>query len=346
VASDGPLPFEVSFDRLETGIDEYVKRVFTALESDFLIMPRGVGFVAFDSFIEGYRAIHNATEGFKRMDVDRLFQAVRRVPMGLVVLRAVLGLSPPEWSDVATLTTGVRIGQGFARTLDRAIRKDPEAEIGHTPLQEERIRALVQAACGMLEKPAPKVGEDRIHRLDKIDSVQGQESLVAVASKGVDYPALLYERFLGRPFASHRDSVSEIVGGALEDKIERQLVASGIPFFRTKRAEALAGWEQNPDFFCPSPTTPIAVIEAKMTQDDGTARDKAARVLRLAEMRNSRERKGQPGFDVIACIAGRGFGVRKSDMKSLLLATRGLVFTLSQIEQLSTHTKLRQYTMA
>lgn len=306
MASDGPLPFEVSFDRLETGIDEYVKRVFTALESDFLIMPRGVGFVVFDSFIEGYRAIHDATEGFKRMDGDRLFQAVRRVPMGLVVLRAVLGLSPPEWSDVATLTTGVRIGQGFARTLDRAIRKDPEAEIGHTPLQEERIRALVQAA----------------------------------------YPALLYERFLGRPFASHRDSVSDIVGGALEDKIERQLVASGIPFFRTKRAEALSEWEQNPDVFCPSPKTPIAVIEAKMTQDDGTARHKAARVLRLAEIRNSRERKGQLGFDVIACIAGRGFSVRKSDMKSLLLATRGLVFTLSQIEQLSTHTRLRQYTMA
>lgn len=77
MASDSPLPFEVSFDRLETGIDEYVKRVFTALESDFLVMPRGVGFVAFDPFTEGYRAIHNATEGFKRMDVDRLFQATR-----------------------------------------------------------------------------------------------------------------------------------------------------------------------------------------------------------------------------------------------------------------------------
>jgi hypothetical protein len=27
---------------------------------------------------------------------------------------------------------------------------------------------------------------------------------------------LLYERFLGRPFAGHRDSVSELVGDSLE----------------------------------------------------------------------------------------------------------------------------------
>lgn len=80
-----------------------------------------------------------------------------------------------------------------------------------------------------------------------------------------------------------------------------------------------------------------------MTQDDGTARDKVARVIRLAEMRNGRERDGLASFEVIACISGRGFGVRRTDMKSLLLATRGLVFTMSQVDQLTMHTSLRQY---
>jgi len=36
---------------------------------------------------------------------------------------------------------------------------------------------------------------------------------------------LLYERFLGRPFAGHRDSVSELVGDSLESVIEDVLSA-------------------------------------------------------------------------------------------------------------------------
>lgn len=343
MATDGPFSFEVSFDRLQSNVDEYVERVFQALESDFLLMPRGEGFIAFNAFAKGYEAICAATGGFQEIDTDRLFEAVCRVPIGLVVLRTILGLSPPEWSDVATLTCGVTVGQAFARSLDRGIRKNPETEIGHTPLQEERIRALVHTACELLTGPAPTTGDERIHRLDKVDTRLGQQSLVGVASGGVDYPSLLYERFLGRPFASHRDSVSELVGGTLEDKIEQQLISAGVPYLRTKQAEALEGWQQNPDFFCPSREDPIALIEAKITQDDGTARDKVARVIRLAEMRNSRERDGLAGFEVIACIAGRGFGVRRADMKSLLLATRGLVFTMSQVDRLTRHTSLRRY---
>ena len=310
------LPFEVSFVKLTDNLDNYVSRVFEALEIDYLTeslaIPRGEGFTTFDAFVQGYTEIHKVTEGFRKLDPDRLFEAIRRVPMALVVLRTILGLSPPEWAGVATIATGEQINQGFARNLERAIRRDPGKRIGHTPLQEARIRALVHAACQMLSQSAPISREREIHRLDKVDTVHGMESLSKVAKEGVDYPSLLYERLLGRPFARHRDSVSH----------------------RTGRAESLEGWDQNPDFFCPDPEVPAAVIEAKMTNDDGTARDKVARVLRLAEIRNSRELEYKPGFDVIACIGGRGFGVRKADMRSLLIATRGKVFTLSQIDRI------------
>ncbi len=50
---------------------------------------------------------------------------------------------------------------------------------------------------------------------------------------------LLYERFLGRPFASHRDSVSEIIGDSLESAIEEILDKAGISFRKTKRAERI-----------------------------------------------------------------------------------------------------------
>ncbi len=82
-----------------------------------------------------------------------------------------------------------------------------------------------------------------------------------------------------------------------------------------------------PDFILPSEFNPHVVIEAKITEDDGTARDKVTRIQHLAELSGQRKRGGEQGFTVIACIGGRGFGVRREDMKKLLLATDGKVFT-------------------
>jgi hypothetical protein len=81
------------------------------------------------------------------------------------------------------------------------------------------------------------------------------------------------------------------------------------------------------------------VIEAKLTEDDGTARDKVTRVQRL---RTLRDQAGQ-SYDVIACIAGRGFKVRREDMRRLLQATDGKVFTLSTMHLLIDRTRVREY---
>ena len=61
----------------------------------------------------------------------------------------------------------------------------------------------------------------------------------AAADLGVPYSALLYERLLGRPFASHRDSVSELVGDILENAIEEVMSRNRISYRKTKRAERL-----------------------------------------------------------------------------------------------------------
>jgi hypothetical protein len=52
---------------------------------------------------------------------------------------------------------------------------------------------------------------------------------------------------------------------------------------------------------------------------------------------------GFPGFEVIACIGGRGFGVRREDMKKLLIATRGKVFTLKTLSYLVEFTRLHEF---
>jgi hypothetical protein len=48
-------------------------------------------------------------------------------------------------------------------------------------------------------------------------------------------------------------------------------------------------------------------------------------------------------FEVVACIGGRGFGVRREDMKKLLLATSGKVFTPRTLDRLIDCTALRGF---
>jgi hypothetical protein len=182
-----------------------------------------------------------------------------------------------------------------------------------------------------------------VHRLDKFDTVDGLVSIRHAAQEHVPYAVLLYERFLGRPYASHRDSVAGLVGDVMESAIEVQLHKAHIPNRKTGRAERIPGFEQAPDFFVPDEKVHRIIIEAKITGDDGTARDKVARILRLAQMRDERETKGQPAFQLIACVDGRGFGVRKQDCRDLLRATRGKLFTANTLEDLIEFTDLADF---
>jgi hypothetical protein len=193
---------------------------------------------------------------------------------------------------------------------------------------------MIEVACEMMRQPCQEVGAQSVHRLQKADTSQGLETVRAMASIGAPYAMLLYERFLGRPFAGHRDSISELIGEDLETAVERILAAHGISFRKTKRAQRIAGFDQAPDFIVPDEFNPKVVIEAKITQDGGTARDKVTRIQHLAQLSMAGVAGGRPNYEVIACIGGRGFGVRREDMRKLLLATRGKVFTLKTLSRL------------
>jgi hypothetical protein len=251
-----------------------------------------------------------------------------------------LGFTPPEWAYITTQRTRIDVSQGFIRSLDRRVRMNPKRLMKEDGLTYERLKALVDVACRLLNEGAPETDPRKLHRLNKADTEAGPQSIQALAGIGVSYAMLLYERFLGRPFAGHRDSVSELVGDSLESVIEDVLTKAGISFQKTKRAERVPGFDQAPDFIVPSVHDPQVVIEAKLTEDDGTARDKVTRVQHLNTLSLERQATGQPGFEVIACIAGRGFGVRREDVKKLLLATRGKVFTLRTIDKLVDHSSL------
>lgn len=339
-----PFPFEVGFDEVQSNLDVYVDAVFGCLESEFLVMPKGKGFVEFTTFEAGYETLKRATRNFQNVTPTAIIPAVFDAPISLIILRCMIGFTPSEWAYYASRHTGIEITQGAARTIDRNIRMKPEVPLPRKgSMPEQRIHALVTAACHILESGAPKVSPDNLHRLDKADTTSGLTSLQSLADLGVPYSILLYERFLGRPFAGHRDSISEIVGNIVENAIEDVLSRAGISSRKTKRAERLPGFDQTPDFVIPNEFNPQIVIEAKLTEDDGTARDKITRVQHLGSLSMEEQPPNKPKFEVVACIAGRGFGVRREDMKKLLLATRGKVFTLQNMQQLVKHTRLWEF---
>jgi hypothetical protein len=336
-------PFEASIEDLQEDTDQYVDVVFSTLESEFLVMPKGEGFVAFPVFERGYAALKSATAGFTILEGERILATILKDPISLVVLRAIMGLSPPEWAYMATQETGANVTQGFVRSLDRRVRLSPDTPLKLKRAAQDRLEALIETACRALAGGAPDKGPDQLHRFDKVDTRSGAESMQKVAEAGVPYAVLLHERFLGRPFAGHRDSVSELVGNSLEDAIEHTLTDAGVSFHKPGRAERIEGFDQSPDFVVPDESNPQVIIEAKVTEDDGTARDKVTRIQHLSELSLIGRKPTDPKYEVIACIAGRGFGVRREDMKKLILCTRGKVFTMKTLDLMVEHTRLRSF---
>jgi hypothetical protein len=336
-------PFEATYQEIEANPDPFVSAVFLSLESEFLILPKGDGFIDYPVFERAYEALKQATGGFSNLTGEVVFETVKRAPLTLIILRTMLGFTPPEWAYVATQRSGVDVTQGFARTLDRNIRMAPFSPLRLSATTTPRLKALINTACEMLNSAVPETDVDKIHRLDKADTREGAQTIRSLAGIGIPYAMLLYERFLGRPFAGHRDSVSELVGDILESAIEDILTRAGISYRKTKRAEKISGFDQAPDFIVPDEFNPQVILEAKITEDDGTARDKVTRVQHLGALSTAGRPKNSPKYEVVACIAGRGFGVRREDMKKLLLATRGKVFTLKTLDALIAHTRLKEF---
>lgn len=341
-----PRPFEASTEELERDLESFVDSVYADLQSSFLVLPKGGAFVEYRRFQEAYEQLKQATRNFSEFSLATVWNALLADSLTLLVLRTITGLTPPEWAELTTTELGVQVDQGVARSLDQRVRqrRDYVARLEASgSVNIERLRALVELACRLVGAGAPSGAANTVHRLNKIDTMDGLMSLRRVGDLGVPYAVLLYERYLGRPFASHRDSVSELVGQAMEDAIEDRLAAARITYRATRRAERVPGFEQAPDFIVPDELSPQVVIEAKITSDDGTARDKIARLLRLAQLSDERVARGVAGFEVVACIDGRGFGVRREDMRLLLRRLQGKVFTLKTLDQLIDHTRLNEF---
>jgi hypothetical protein len=336
-----PERFNVDYRDPRLSFDPLIDEVFEELHSTFIEMPRGDGFTDYATFETGYQALKQVTNDFTDITTQSVEAAIVLKPISFVVFRAILGFTPPEWAYVTTERTGIKVDQGAARTMDRNVRLQPlspRAPLGNS-LTDQRMHAMIRAGVETLAEGITNATPGLVHRLDKVDTREGFPSVQHISGLGVPYAVLLYERILGRPFASHRDAVSELVGLVVENSIKNVLTTSRVSFRETGRAEKIPGFDQAPDFIIPDEFNPVALIEAKLTEDDGTARDKVARVQRL---RTLRDESGK-NYDVIACIAGRSFKVRREDMRRMLQATDGKVFTLETMPLLVDATRIREY---
>jgi hypothetical protein len=207
-------------------------------------------------------------------------------------------------------------------------------------------RGSVSTACEPLKDGAQKKGLSALafHRTEKADTKGALESLASLKNIGVPYTMLSHESAIpARPFASRRDSISGLHANCAESPVDEFLLTASVSIRKTKRAERAVGLEQRPNYFVPGEYNPRVVIEAKIAEDDGTTRDKVTRIQHLATLSDHRVRTGREGFDVIACIDGRGFGIRREDMKKVIRATRGKVFTLATLDRLVQSTSLKEF---
>lgn len=341
-------PFEVDRHNLRNRLEEFVNITIADLRSEFLILPKGRGFIEYIDFRDAYEVLKRITGSFTTFTPEVVHQAVVQNSRVFSVVRAILGMTPGEWADLARTELRSDVSQNAAREIDRACRANAfyvqqALDTRSRSVTLARIEALITVAAKYLTEGAPSVTEGILHRLDKFDTKAGLASIRYAAAEEAPYAVLLYERHLGRPFAGHRDAVSELVGEVMENAVEEQLRAHSITFRKTKRAERIPGFGQAPDFCIPDENTPSVVIEAKITSDDGTARDKVARIKVLATQRDRHVAAGMRPYEVVACIDGRGFRQRREDMRQMLLELSGKVFTAATLDQLVGNTRLREF---
>ena len=93
-------PFESAFEEIKKDPGAFAEAVFACLESDFMQMPKGAGFVEYPIFERGYEKLKQATGGFEDLSPNTILPVAFSEPISVIVLRAMLGFTPPEWAYV------------------------------------------------------------------------------------------------------------------------------------------------------------------------------------------------------------------------------------------------------
>ncbi|MDQ3819517.1 MAG: hypothetical protein M3362_17820, partial [Acidobacteriota bacterium] len=108
-------PFEVDSDYLRDHLEEMVDITFSDLQSQFLVLPKGNNFVDYREFQEAYEVLKRHTSAFTVFTNEAVWEALREHSLCFLIIRTILGVSPPEWADLANAELDTAITQGYIR---------------------------------------------------------------------------------------------------------------------------------------------------------------------------------------------------------------------------------------
>lgn len=281
-----------------------------------------------------YEAASAGTQGFTRVTRDVLAALIADKPVALRVFRLLLGLTASEFCEACTLVAeqhGVaRVGRGSINTM--------EAGGSANTARAQTCATVIDLAMTGALFPAPAPGTGLRRKSDKPDTAQGWESVRRYAADGVPLDVFLHQRAYGGAFRQLLDATSSRRGDILEVPVTELFDGARIPFIRTgahNQAEIVERFRLTvrpaPDFviFDPRSNTLRAILECKVANDGGTARDKAARFGRLRE-----ESQRLGGVPVIAVLGGIGWRRAADALGPVIASTDGRTFTVANLDGL------------
>ncbi len=281
-------------------------------------------------FLSIYDATHEATAGFSSVSASEIRTALDNEPRSLVIFRMIAALTRNQVSYVLNTLFNIKLSGDELRILEREGSNARSAILRKWLAATGKVGDLLhQGVAGTLMPFREGIDPGKFKSLtEKVDTIRGWESVAEVATRGVSYGELLYQRYVGGTFGQAINASTAVKADLLEDPVENLLVQNRIPYYRVGARERIEGWEQAPDFLIPNTHDPSIVIEAKVAEDGGTARDKAARIERLARLAHNRR------VIAIAVIDGLGF-FRINDVLAPILAnTQGRVYSAANLADL------------
>lgn len=303
-----------------------------ATQPSFQYIPRGDSMAGEEEFDAAFAALATHTNGFRDVNSQTLDSALTSTPAALAPLRMILGLTHNE------LAWSMRQVRPESRTSGGTLKKFERNPSQSSDSRAEMIETIVAAVLAVVDRSIlqiPETARKHFHsKLDKRDTRDGWHT-VAENARGVPYSALLYQRYVGGVWRQIQDAYSEVKGDRLlEQPIADLFEANEIAYLRagtgasgaTSTAELL-GLSPGPDFALPQ-DSPTVVIESKVAEDGGTARDKASRIINLARAADER------GLLACAVIDGRGWSERTNALADVVIATQGRTYSLATLHHL------------
>jgi len=301
------------------------------LAPDFAYV-HSVEFYELPAFRSAYRVAADATAGFTDVSEASIASAVEDDPRCLLAFRTILGLTGKEFAQSTQLVAqplGIpAVSPGKVDAMERngtAVTADQAMLVART---------VMQVMDGSLFGDPPG---DLHRKQEKYDTANGWETVRSLAQDGVPYDAFLHQRHYGGAFRQLLDATSTPRGNLLEDAVEELFVENGVPYIRTgshnqadiaKRFEITV--QPAPDFVVFDDSGALrGMLECKLVNDGGTARDKA---LRFERLRAEAIRLG--GVPLLAVLAGLGWSRVNDTLGPVIRDTEGRVFTLATLPEM------------